>query len=175
MVRELATKSNAPLKAIQTFTWKSLMVNCRDVQAPRCEIAALALMEKCFYVAPLLSAGRARAHPGAVARLQSILSFDENIWCIFNYKCWTWRAFCMVCAISSSLSSLALCLDGKKEIRWKKLLFSCDTREREREFISLQPPPCNICVKKCALYTTAAAGQRASEQQWCVAHFFFCK
>jgi len=87
------------------------------VQAPRCEIAALALMEKCFYVAPLLSAGRARAHPGAVARLQSILSFDENIWCIFNYKCWTWRAFCMVCAISSSLS---LSLVPSAVFRWEK-------------------------------------------------------
>jgi hypothetical protein len=91
------------------------MVNCRDVQAPRCEIAALALMEKCFHVRHCCQQAE---RPGAVARLQSILSFDENIWCIFNYKCWTRErgAFCMLCAPSHllSLSSLALCLDGKK-------------------------------------------------------------
>jgi len=48
-----------------------------------------------------------------VVGLQSILSFDENIWCIFNYKCWTRTVLCMFHLIFVP-PSLVLCLDEEK-------------------------------------------------------------
>lgn len=101
--------------------------------------------------APLLSA----EHPGAVARRRAckvfyLLMKISGVFLITSAgrESERWRFLHVLRARHLIFSSLVLCLDGVKRKLDGKNFCLAVTRERERsEFISLQPPPCNIYVK----------------------------